>query len=712
MKDMSVFSTISLKISKHYGYILVALGLSVLFFYPVIFSDKTFFFRDIHRWFYPMKYFLASSLKTGSIPFWCPNYFCGSPFVSDLQSGVFYPFSLIFALFQFPLSFNLYIILHIILGFCFFYLFIKGIGLSRESALITSISYCYGGYAVASVNTLNNLSTMIWLPAILWSFQKASTKGIKSGYLFAALFLCMSILGGEPQLFILTAGLLFFYGLASIPGKTPGFNPRVRNAVIILFLITSSVLITMVQLGPAYMDYQFSARLGGMTYEEATKFSLNFEMLKHLILPLRFNPAFFTDPAVLNNFFPGQGQIPWLLTIYPGFMIVPMVLFGLLFNFSKRILFWLVVFCITLVLALGHNTPAYYTFFKIFPFFRFPEKFMFLAGFSLLVMAAYGFDRLFSLFEQKKVAGPFLFFLVAILLISDLYLSHSQLNPVCESTFYNRHHPDLKPLLDDPGTFRIYLDPEFKPPPHIQDTILNHHIRWQMLLMPNLGILHNLNHVGGTSGLELRYQYLITQMFSKPWAEKIHFLKLANVKYVISPKPLDENPDLKGEIEKVNAIVYKIRGYLPRAWIVGQLHPIRKGTVDELIDGSFHPEYSALAKGKIVDRYNEPSYNEISHIAYLNNNRIHIELTAKKPGILVISESSYPGWQVFVNGKEQKCLWLNLLFQGVEIEKGKHNIYFLYHPKYFNFFLLISLSYSILFSFSWFLYWLFVKQKK
>ena len=130
---------------KNYVFIITALALNLLFFFPLIFEDKTFFFRDIHRWFYPMKYFLANSLKNGSIPFWCPDYFCGAPYISDLQSGVFYPLSLVFVLFHFPLSFNIYIILHFFLGFCFFYLFIAGLGLSKKTALITSISYCYGG---------------------------------------------------------------------------------------------------------------------------------------------------------------------------------------------------------------------------------------------------------------------------------------------------------------------------------------------------------------------------------------------------------------------------------------------------------------------------------------------------------------------------------------------------------------------------------------
>jgi len=32
------------------------------------------------------KVFFAKSLKNGLIPFWCPLYFCGAPFMSDIQT--------------------------------------------------------------------------------------------------------------------------------------------------------------------------------------------------------------------------------------------------------------------------------------------------------------------------------------------------------------------------------------------------------------------------------------------------------------------------------------------------------------------------------------------------------------------------------------------------------------------------------------------------
>ena len=701
-----------LKEFKNYNYIFVAVILSIIFFYPAIISGKAFWFRDIHKWFYPMKYFLATSLKSGHIPFWCPNLCCGSPFMSDIQSGVFYPLSLLFIPFPFPWSFNFYIIIHFILGFCFFYLFIKGIGLSRESALITSISYCYGSYAIASINTLNNLSTMIWLPAILWSFQRAKLSGHKSGLFFTVLFLCMAILGGEPQLFILSTGMLLFFALFFSHRESFRIRLIIKDTTVILLLVTSTFLITLVQLWPTYLDYHHSIRLGGISYEEATGWSLHIKMLKHFIIPLRFHTDFAADPATLTGFFPGNGKVPWLLTIYPGFMIAPLAFLGLFFNFSKKTLFWAVVFFITLILALGNNTPVYYIFYKIFPFFRYPVKIFFLTGFSLLVLSSYGLERLFSLFKRKGVIFNVIFFSIALILAIDLYTTHRNMNPLTDPAFYQYHHPSLKPLLNDQGNFRIYLHRESLAPAPLQETILNRHVRFQMFLFPNLGILHNLNHASGTSPLELRYQYLIAEiLIKKPWDEKLRFLKLANTKYIITSQRLDRIPEVREQIEKINAFVYEIKEYLPRAWIVGQLQPIRKGTVDELVDSSFNPASSALAKGKIVERYHEPYFKKIDHIKYEDDNRIHIELTAESPGILVVSESSYPGWKVFVNGQEKECLWLNLLFQGVEIEKGKHEIDFVYRPKYFGVFLLISLSSLALFFLSWFFYRFFVKKR-
>jgi len=646
-----------------------------------------------------MKFFLAKTFQAGEIPFWCSNYFCGSPFMSDIQSGVFYPLSIIFLLVPFPLSLNIYVVFHFFLAFCFFYLFITSLGLSRKAALLTAISYCYGGYLFATINTLNNLSTAIWLPAILWSFNRArSATENKSKYCLTVILVSIAILGGEPQLFIFIGGIFFLYAITCHTEKTAGKSKRLTYGIIVFLIGIWAILITIVQLGPTFLDYQYSARLGGLSYGEASKFSLSWSMLKHLLFPLHFTEGFSAGTETLRDFFPGEGEVPWLLTIYPGFIIFPLAVLGAVFSFSRRNWIWSVIFLTSVLLALGANTPIHTLFYKIMPIFRFPEKFMFAAGFSILVIAAYGFDKLLKILKDKRLNPNLVFCLLALTLTLDLFLNHQNLNPVTDSDFYEYHHPALQPILDDSGIFRVFAD-TMPTPPGLANTIENHHIKWQMMLLPNLGLVQNLYQAGGVPALELRYQHQITEILSKPWKEKIHFLKLANVKYIISQDRLDRMPTLKDEVERINGLLYRIKNFLPRVWIVGNVKKVEKGTVDELTNGFFNPSESALGQKKIAQQPNLPFFRNVDRIVYKKNGEIHIEVQIEKPGVLVVSESSYPGWAVYVDGEEKDCLWLDLLFQGVEITPGSHDIVFKFRPKHLNLFLFISLL-SLVFLFS------------
>jgi len=460
--------------------------------------------------------------------------------------------------------------------------------------------------------------------------------------------------------------------------------------MIVLFVLVA-LLVAAAQLGPAFADYTISIRTEGFTFQEAARLSLQPSMLKHLLLPLVFPPHFETDPNFFTRFFPGSSGTPWLLTLYPGMIILPLAALSLLSGLRKRVLLWLLAFVLSLALALGENAPLFRFFYSVFPAFRFPEKFLFPAAFSLLLMAAYGFQDLLSRLEKKKRSANPLFLGLFVFLVLDLFWAHRNLNPVRDSAFYQAYDPLLQTILHDPSHFRVYRDPDRIAPRGVNATILEHHRQWQMLLMPNLGILHHLNHVDGITGLELRYQYLITQMLERPWSQRIRFLKLANVKYIISRENLEEHKDLVDELERISPLVLKVKKPLPRAWVVGQVLPMMRGSVEELLEPTFDPSFQVIAGGSIPNMSQPGFFKEADSVRYEKDGRIRIRVTSDRPGILVLSESSYPGWRVFVNGQERACLWLNLLFQGVELASGQNEIVFEFRPARFPVFVFVSL---------------------
>jgi hypothetical protein len=179
-------------------------------------------------------------------------------------------------------------------------------------------------------------------------------------------------------------------------------------------------------------------------------------------------------------------------------------------------------------------------------------------------------------------------------------------------------------------------------------------------------------------------------------------MQLSNVKYIMSAAKLDTQPDVMEHIKRINPFLFQIRNPLPRAWIVGEIHPLGKWTLKDYSKRPFNSHTSALGSEESAARHKIPYYQEVDKIEYDNINHICIEVTAAQSGVVVLSEASYPGWRVTVNGKPTNIIRLNYLFQGVEVDSGRQQIQFEYQPPFFRLYLLISLLTFLVIMLSWF----------
>jgi len=143
-------------------------------------------------------------------------------------------------------------------------------------------------------------------------------------------------------------------------------------------------------------------------------------------------------------------------------------------------------------------------------------------------------------------------------------------------------------------------------------------------------------------------------------------------------------------VNKINPFLYQIKNYLPRAVVVGEIHRLGNWTLNDYMNRSFNSHTSALGPEEIAARHKVPYYQDVDKIEYDNLNCIRIEVTTSRPGVVVLSEASYPGWHVTVNGKPSNIIRLNYLFQGVEVASGRQQIQFEYQPPFFQLYLFIS----------------------
>ncbi|MBI1935274.1 YfhO family protein [Candidatus Woesearchaeota archaeon] len=199
-------------------------------------------------------------------------------------------------------------------------------------------------------------------------------------------------------------------------------------------------------------------------------------------------------------------------------------------------------------------------------------------------------------------------------------------------------------------------------------------------------------------------------------------LDLLNVKYIISDKPLSR-PGYKlvysfsnniylaygvyyisefelGQypyefIRKQNFYIYLNNNYLPRAFFIPKAIVLdREGILQRLKDKDFNPKETVLMeKGISKPLLNDGEYKE-AQIEYYSPNKIKVSAYADSPGFLVLSETWYPGWKAFDNGKEVEIYRADYILRSIYLDKGKHQIDFIYDPVSFKIGLRITLAAS------------------
>ena len=146
----------------------------------------------------------------------------------------------------------------------------------------------------------------------------------------------------------------------------------------------------------------------------------------------------------------------------------------------------------------------------------------------------------------------------------------------------------------------------------------------------------------------------------------------------------------------VNSI-YKNKKALPRAWIVHRVS--QAASIDEAKQRLAAPDFDSAAEAVIEGELAEVVQNsEVSEQPeFVEVRPTHIKLNADMaaPGLLVLSDLYYPGWNVYVDGARQPLYAANLIMRGVYVPAGSHMVEFIYEPVSLRVGLYISLGTAI-----------------
>lgn len=384
---------------------LYALAGAVLAFHPLLAASNTLLTDyDLYAYFYPYWQYKAEVMRAGHLPLWNPYLFTGVPFLANIQSGVFYPPNLLMLGLEAPSAAALSYLLHLWLAAAGMYLLLRFcIGLGILGSLAGSVVFGLGGFFAAQAGHINQVQAAAWLPLLALAFLKAYQGRSIPWLAGGALIFGLQVTAGHPQesfLTLSTLALLAFYeALRSALHKGPApeawLNQRLKRPQWFLLRFAGwsayagALLATMAGLGAGLAAVQLlpslelagqSVRAGGLSYPEATSFSLPPPELLRSLLPT------YTDPP-LNEY-----------TSYVGAFALSLGWASLL-RLRQRpyTLFFAGVFLVGLLLAFGGFTPIYHLLYKYAPgfdLFRVPARWLFLCTFGAAGLAGTGLDIL------------------------------------------------------------------------------------------------------------------------------------------------------------------------------------------------------------------------------------------------------------------------------------------------------------------------------
>jgi hypothetical protein len=213
-------------------------------------------------------------------------------------------------------------------------------------------------------------------------------------------------------------------------------------------------------------------------------------------------------------------------------------------------------------------------------------------------------------------------------------------------------------------------------------------------LLPNAGVLYGFDYFQEIDALTRQpYNDFLNFANLLPPEKRIKLLRALNIRYVVAFEPLDiPGMRLSRRFPEHFSWLYEIDRPVPRVYITS--HAVYEAqtarTLRILSSPDFDPLKQVLLNEKISSEMNRRSGGEAKIVRYSNNNVV-IDASLDASGILVLTDTFYPGWKVLVDGKESRILQANHFFRGVQLSPGNHTVEFRYVPLSFKVGLAISL---------------------
>ena len=705
---------------------LLLLAAALLAAFPEIASGThTFFYRDFGALGYPGVFFTRESLWRGQLPLWNPYSHCGVPWLAQMEQ--WYPPMWLCYLLPLPWAVNFLLLAHLWFGGAGMFWLLRRWGVGNFAAALAAFAFVFNGVSLSCQQWGNYNASLSWLPWILGTVMPAWRGGGRALPL-AALASAMQVLTATPEITLLTWIFLGALWLCEVFSGKVKFVASARRISLVVFLAAG---ITMIQMLPFFDLLAHSQRNSGNA--EASVWSMPGWGWANLVVPL-----FHCYASPEGTWFQ-HGQ-DFLQSYYLGAGVLALAVTGVLAGRSRTAMLIAIAILFCWLMAMGTNGFLYGPLKTIFPLLgvaRFPVKFMILSAFLAPLLAARGVERVQAPLDKTAwkilleaamgVAGlaVILLFLARRFPFPNDDWNATAANALCRMGL-------LVALVG--GIFLSLKARARAERIAIQLTVLAILPLDALTHSPNLApalpsavLAPGIWQSSGKPALELGQGRI---MVSPNAEQELLYSKVTDMQTDFIGKRLAEwyNLNLLDGLPKVNGAItlrpadfdilehylYYTRGghcgsglvdFLSVAWLSSSDNPTKwVARTDDLplITAGQRPAFAddeELLQAITANDFNPKKVVYLPEtaresVAITNQtacavtnarfalNEVEADVKATAPSMVVLSQSYYHLWRVFVDEKAAPLLRANLAFQAVEVPAGEHHVKWVYRDPY------------------------------
>lgn len=416
--------------------------IATLLFIDVVVGSHNFYMRDLTRYYYPTKQVLRRIVQEGEFPYWNRNFAAGQPIAANPEHEVFYPPTWLILLPDYDTGYRWHILIHIYIGLWGMYALLRSMRLRALSASFGALSFALGGLYMSYINLLPILFCVAWLPLTCLYVRKFMFQPRLRWFALSSLFLGMQMLVGEPTSIAQTGFILGMYAMyrgwyaardAELPWRA-AVPEMLARVMFVGFISIAAFGMGAAQMLSAYDHVGDSARSQPFDFSLVSTWSMPWAKFAELIYP-NFLGHMAVDRITFywaGGLYPGMSS-PFIFNIYCGLLVTALAA-GAFFVRPRGGRLVLILAAFSFLIALGGNTPLLEFLYHagIAEAVRYPEKFVFIAGFAAIVFAAKMLDRLFDGDDAIREAAAG--FVGAVTLVAGL-ISIATFTPYYGRTF-------------------------------------------------------------------------------------------------------------------------------------------------------------------------------------------------------------------------------------------------------------------------------------